>query len=81
MVDMVSALNDPIKNLKTLNHSQVYYTIKCLSIGTPNTNTISFVPNGKMMAIDVVTCPNFGTPKNKKNPSNGKVIIFRCPNT
>ena len=52
-----------------------YYTLKCLSIGTPKTINFPFVPNGKLMVLGfsifehiiiAVICPNFGTPKNNQ---------------
>ena len=68
-------------------------TLKCLSIGRPNTTTFPFVPNEKCRLygvpifkhiiirlqyaqisghLKIINFP-FGT--------NGKFIIFRCPNT
>ena len=69
------------------------YTLKCLSIGTPNAINFPFVANGKLM---VFRCPNiqahyneavlylnFVTPKNNEFSiwNKWKFIIFRCPNT
>ena len=30
-----------------------HFTLKCLSIGTPKTINFPFVPNGKLMVLDV----------------------------
>ena len=66
---------------------------KVLKYGTPNTTTFPFVPNVEWWLLGVpifiahynvaVMCPNFGTPKIINFPfgTNGKFIIFRCPNT
>ena len=68
-------------------------TLKCLSIGTPNTTTFPFVPNGKSWLLgvpifeDIVIRLYFakimGNLKIINLPfgTNGKFIIFRCPNT
>ena len=75
------------------NKDQQHTLIKCISIGTPNTTTFPFAPNGKWWLLDVPILKHiiirllfalilerleimnfpFGT--------NGKYIIFRCPNT
>ena len=34
-------------------HGTLYDTQKCLSIGTPNTTTFPFVPNGKWWLLGV----------------------------
>ena len=34
-------------------NASVSNTLKCLSIGTPNTTTFPFVPNGKWWLLDV----------------------------
>ena len=69
------------------------HTLKCLSIGTPNTINFPFVSKEKLIIFrcsniqshynKVVIYLNFGTPKMMNFPfgTNGKFIIFRCPNT
>ena len=63
-----------------------YYTLKCLSIGTPNTINFPFVSNGKLM---VFRCPNIQAHYSEAVPKNNefsiwnkrKIYYFRCPNT
>ena len=68
------------------------FTVRCLSIGTPNTTTtFPFVPHGKFI---ILTCPkiwahysliimslNIGTPNNLHFPfgTNGKVVALGVP--
>ena len=56
--------------------SFLYYTLKCLSIGTPKIINFPFVSNGKLMIFrcpniqtdynEAVLCLNFGTPENNE---------------
>ena len=69
------------------------YPLKCLSIGTPNTTTFPFVPNGKWWLLGVSIFEHIiimmlfalilGHLKIINFPfgTNGKFIIFKCPNT
>ena len=55
---------------------KIIYTLKCLSIGTPNIINFPFVSNGKLMIFrcpniqtdynEAVLCLNFGTPENNE---------------
>ena len=68
-------------------------TLKCLSIGTPNMTTFPFVPNGKWWLLGVLIFEHIiirlyfdqilGHLKIINFPfgTNGKFIVFRCPNT
>ena len=44
---------------------------------------VCMCPNIQACCNEAVLCLNFGTPENKNFPfgTNGKFIIFRCPNT
>ena len=69
------------------------HTLKCLSIGTPNTTTFPFVPNGKWWFLGVPIFKHIiiwlpyakisGHQKIINLPfgTNGKFIISGCPNT
>ena len=71
----------------------LFYTLKCLSIGTPKTINFPFVPNGKLMVLGVrlfehmmirLFCAQIlGYLKiiNFTFRTNDNFIIFGCPNT
>ena len=74
-------------------YADIKVTLKCLSIGTPNITTFPFVPNGKWWLLGVPIIEHIlirmwfalilGHLKIMNFPfgTNGKFIIFRCPNT
>ena len=71
----------------------LFCTLKCLSIGTPKIFNFPFVSNGKLMflgipiikhiVIRLYSAQILGHLKkmNFTFGTNGKFIIFRCPNT
>ena len=48
----VFKIKGEIMEIKIGNESKLY-TLKCLIIGTPNTTTFPFVPNGKLRLLSV----------------------------
>ena len=58
------------------SQTQMVFTLKCLSIGTPKIINFPFVSNGKLMIFrcpniqtdynEAVLCLNFGTPENNE---------------
>ena len=64
------------KNRKSKFSYLLYFTLKCLSIGTPKIINFPFVSNGKLMFFrgpstqahcnEAVLCLNFGTPENNE---------------
>ena len=51
-----STKNGKVKTLVSMHKCAGWFTLKCLSIGTPKTINFLFVPNGKLMDF---RCPNY----------------------